>query len=104
MLSCATRHTGKLAKGKALHLPECRLISAVLSSTDRSTLHCPQRGWPTHLSLERKSEREGERERKRGDRDKRKGLRREKSARTGTVYKVMKTFNMLIGNCVHHAY
>lgn len=56
LASSATCHTAKLAKGKALHLPQCRLISAVLSGTDRSTLHCPQRGGPTHLSLEREGE------------------------------------------------
>lgn len=54
--SPATCHTAKLAKGKALHLPQCRLISAVLSGTDRSTLPCPQRGGPTHLLLERERE------------------------------------------------
>lgn len=31
LASSATCHTAKLAKGKALHLPQCRLISAVLS-------------------------------------------------------------------------
>ncbi len=58
LASSATCHTAKLAKGKALHLPQCRLISAVLSGTDRSTLHCPQRGGPTHLSLESRQRQE----------------------------------------------
>lgn len=61
LASSATCHTVKLAKGKALHLPQCRLISAVLSGTDRYTLPCPQRGGPTHLLLERESESESER-------------------------------------------
>lgn len=39
--SSATHHTVKLANGEPLHLPQCRLISAVPSGTDRSTLHCP---------------------------------------------------------------